>query len=129
MDVHGALVEAAITLASTRFGNGMGGAAAVYTASGTLLTSVGLSTPNAPANLCRETGAILEAVKRNELITAVVCVMRDAPDQRFRILAPCGICQERLWAWGGEDVSVAVPSESDPSNWMSVYLRDLQPNY
>lgn len=129
MDVPETLFEEAFTLMCKRFPEGKGGAAAVCTETGTILTSVGLRTPNAPANLCRETGALLEAYKIGEKVTAVLCIMRDSHDEPVRVLTPCGICQERLFASGGGDILVAVPNDEDPSTYEVIRLDNLQPHY
>jgi hypothetical protein len=34
-------------------------------------------------------------------------------DRGYWVLAPCGVCQERLFAYG-PDVEVAVPEAADP---------------
>jgi cytidine deaminase len=121
------LVQAARELAIARYGHDgdWAGAAAMYTDSGALLTSVYIEAPNPGAMLCCETGAICEAHKRNERIVATVCVGRDGAGQPFEILAPCGLCMERL-AWFGPDVECAVPDGG--SGWKMMRLRELQPH-
>ena len=103
MPVDEELVAAAVALARDRFADEpWGGAAALMVSTGEILTSVGtVGTLNAGATLCHETGAILEAHKRRLTVTDSVCVARsDRGTDRFLILTPCGICQERLMAWG-----------------------------
>ena len=108
------LIESAIEQAKLRFPTGNAGAAALYTSDGDILTSVCFESANESANLCHETGAICEAYRRNCTVTASVCVSREAPEEPFVILTPCGIRQERLATWG-LDLEVAVPLESDPT--------------
>ena len=122
------LVDAAIEQARSRFPTGEGGAAALYTSEGNILTSVFFDSPNEAANLCHETGAICEAFRRELKVTASVCVSRERPEEPFVILAPCGICQERLSTWG-LDLDVAVPLESDPTRWEARKLREVHPFY
>jgi cytidine deaminase len=122
------LVDAAIAQAQRRFPQGSGGAAALYLSDGRILTSVCFETPNESANLCHETGAICEANRLNLAVTASVCVSRDSPFKPFLILSPCGICQERLAAWG-MNVEVAVPAQSDPTQWQVKTLREVHPFY
>jgi len=81
---------------------------------------------NASVSLCHETGAICEAYAKDKRIAASVCVTR-IESGRFVILAPCGVCQERLWYWGG-DVAVGVPADDD-SGWRSVPLSAASPHY
>lgn len=128
MGVDERLVQAAVELIVRRFEPGVWrGAAAMYTFEGSLLTSTFVSPPNASADLCYETGAICEAHKLGERVTASVCVVLDPAGERF-ILTPCGICQERLFAFG-PDVEVGVPDPDDPSRWLSKALRETQPYY
>ena len=122
------LVEAAIAQALSRFPEGYAGAAALYCENGEILTSVCFDSPNETVNLCHETGAICEANRRNLKVTASVCVSRSEPGEPFLILAPCGVCQERLATWG-LDVEVAVPGPDDPGQWQAKTLREVQPYY
>ncbi len=121
------LVDAALRLASNRWPGREAGAAALYTASGRILTSVFAESPNQSACLCHETGAICEAHKLEEAVCASVCVSREEGASPFVILPPCGICCERLAYWGGE-VEVAVPRTDDPS-WEMRRLKQLLPHY
>lgn len=77
--------------------------------------------------LCHEVGAICEAFARDKKIVATVCVSR-AEDGRFVILPACGVCQERLWSWGG-DIEVAVPLEGDSTKWRIASLAQMGPHY
>lgn len=122
------LYNAAVELATARYPAGWGGAAAMYTADGAILTSVYVETPNSGGELCMETGCICEAHKRGVAIMASICVSRKSEDEPFVILSPCGSCQERLAFWGG-DVHVAVPHPGDPTSWQSKLLREVQPYY
>lgn len=122
------LVDAAIQQALQRFPEGYAGAAAVRTDSGRILTSVCFDAPNAGVGLCHETGAFCEANRLGEKVLASVCVSRSEPGRPFLILAPCGICQERLAVWGPEvEVAVAVPGQ--PGQWQSKLLREVNPHY
>jgi cytidine deaminase len=122
------LIDAAIELAIERWPDGEAGAAAMYTATGRLLTSVFANSPNEGARLCHETGAICEAHKLGEAVTASVCVHRDSALSPFIILPPCGLCVERLAYWG-RDVEVAVPRAGENGAWLSKRLREVQPYY
>lgn len=115
------LVDAAIELLYRRFPNEEGVAAAMYTADGEILTSVYFRPAHDSAVLCAETGAICEAEKLGKSITASVCVSRRGPKDPIRILAPCGICRERLFRWG-RGVEVAVPYSQTASKWMAKTL-------
>lgn len=103
------------------------GAAAMYTEDGELLISTAPGVVSASVELCHEVGAICEAYKLNKKVTATVCVSRDEKG-RFHILTPCGVCQERLFVWGG-DIEAAVPTDDDSSNWQCKTLNELQPYY
>ncbi|WP_020579045.1 cytidine deaminase [Actinopolymorpha alba] len=123
------LVDAARALLVARYGEaGWGGAAAMYTATGSVLTSVFVEALSDSAGLCIETGAIAEAHKLNEPITASACVVRDDNSPTIRVLASCGTCMERLRFWGPE-VEIAVPEEKAPGDWRAYRLTELQPRW
>ncbi|GCE04650.1 cytidine deaminase [Dictyobacter aurantiacus] len=129
MQLDQRLVDAAIELMNSRFPRDeWAGAAAMYTENGEILTSVSPDVPNGAAALCQETGAICEAYKRNQKVTASVCVSREANSDVVLILAPCGICQERLFMWG-PDVEVAVAHPQDATRWVAKKLSEVQPYY
>lgn len=58
--------------------------------------SVSIETSNASTIVCIEQGAMLEAHKYNEKVTHCMCHIRDNENSPYRVLSPCGICQERL---------------------------------
>ena len=128
MGIDQKLVDAAIGLLEKRFVGTEGIAAALYTADGDILTSVFFEPEWGGGGLCAETGAICEAEKLGKRVTASVCVSRLSSDDPIMILTPCGICQERLFHWGGE-VEVATPHPDDPQQWVSKTLAEVQPYY
>ena len=122
------LVDAAIAFVNQRFPGRLNeGAAAMYTSDGEILTATAIEVVNESVALCHETGAICEAYARDRRITATVCVHKN-DEGKFLILSPCGVCQERLWYWGG-DIEVAVPLSSDPTKWEAIPLSQLTPRY
>ena len=106
------LYNRVIKFIESRYPIGWGGAAIMKTEQGSFLISVALESANASAGLCMETGAMCEAQKLGEKITHSLCVTRDDEKSPYKILTPCGICQERLSYWG-EDVLVGLTIESD----------------
>ncbi|MCX4750746.1 cytidine deaminase [Kitasatospora sp. NBC_01287] len=123
------LVDAAIELCRSRFpGQDWSGAAALRLDNGAILTSVAPEVPNGAVRLCHETGAICEAFKLGRRVVASACVTLADEGRGFWVLAPCGVCQERLLAYG-PDVAVAVPQGPDPREWRSLRLRDVQPHW
>jgi len=60
-------------------------------------------------------------------ITATICVSRDDKGQ-VHVLTPCGVCQERLFTWGG-NIEAAVPMDDDSTKWQVKTLSELQPYY
>lgn len=122
------LVDVASKLLDDRFPGEGGVAAALYTAAGDVLTGVSFDPEWGSGGLCAETGAICEAVKLNQDVAASACVSRLSGSSPVVILSPCGICQERLFHWGG-DVEVAVPAPSDPTRWEARTLDEVQPYY
>jgi len=128
MKLDQALVDAAIDLLKKRFPDSEGIAAAIYTDDGQTLTSVVFDPEWGAGGLCAEAGAILEAHKVDKSIAAVACVSRLSGNGPIVILSPCGICQERLFHWGGS-VEVAIPDPNDPTKWVSKTLAEVQPYY
>lgn len=121
----------AIELIEKRYPTGWGGAAVIYTEDGRFLTSVALETANGGAQLCIEVGAMCEAHKYNVKVTHCLCVVRNEKNSPYKILSPCGICQERLRYWG-TDVKVGVTTKENilkfvtldkmqPYHWTDVY--------
>ncbi len=134
MNIEQQLFEAAKELIETRYPNGWGGAAVMATDDGRILTSVAPEVVNASTELCIETGAILEAHKLNCRITHTICVVRDDEQAPFKILSPCGVCQERLFYFGA-DVKAAVTNpeqalvfkalhELQPYHWLKAYQTE-----
>ncbi|MBX0358398.1 cytidine deaminase [Halobacillus sp. Nhm2S1] len=130
------LYEEAKALIQHRYPSGWGGAAALRLEGGTILTSVAPDVINDAVNLCMETGAILEAHKRNMKVTHSLCIARDDESSSFKVLSPCGVCQERLFYWGDE-VKVAVTHPGDelmfktlaevqPYHWSRAYKEELE---
>ena len=124
MTIEHTLYQAAIELIKKRYPSGWGGAAAMYTENGKILTSVAPEVINASTELCIETGAILEAHKLDTKITHSICVVRDDENAEFKVLTPCGVCQERLYYWG-KDVRVAVTTSEKQLLYKS--LEEVQP--
>ncbi|MBS2967970.1 cytidine deaminase [Metabacillus sp. KIGAM252] len=124
MNIEQQLYHSAIDLIAKRYPAGWGGAAAMYTEDGQILTSVSPEVINASTELCIETGAILEAHKLNTRITHTVCVVREDENAEFTVLTPCGVCQERLFYWG-ENVKAAVTNANGKLEYKS--LKEIQP--
>lgn len=129
MAVDQELVDAAIRLVEARFpGEAWAGAAALRVEDGSVLTSVAPRAINPAVALCHETGALCEAYKLGRRVLATVCVTRSDRDGAFWILAPCGVCQERLSVYGPA-VAVAIPDPTRPERWRSVRLDEVQPHW
>ncbi|MFC3418053.1 cytidine deaminase [Salinicoccus hispanicus] len=126
MNIENHLYQSAVNLVKKRYPSGWGGAAAMFTESGEVLTSVAPDVLVASTELCIETGAIIEAHKLDTKVTHTICVVREDEASEFTILTPCGVCQERLFYWG-ENVKAAV---TNPSNEL-IYktLGELQPHH
>ncbi len=120
------LFEAAKALIVRRYPAGWGGAAALGTETGKVLTSIAPETRNDALSLCMEVGACLEAHKLNERVTHSLCVYRESENDEFIILTACGMCQERLSHWG-RSVEVAI---SNPGNDLIFKpLSELMPHH
>lgn len=120
------LFAKAVDLILRRYPTGWGGAAAVHTAQGSYFTSVALESANSSVLLCIEAGAMCEAHKFNERVTHCLCVVRDDETSPFKVLSPCGVCQERLRYWGDE-VQVGVSAADGSLKFLP--LRTLQPHH
>jgi len=126
MDIEQQLYNEAIMLIQRRYPTGWGGAAAMRTDDGLILTSVAPEVINASTELCIETGSICEAHKLGKIVTHSICVVRDNEKSNYRILTPCGICQERLYYWGS-NVKAAISSNDGELIFKT--LGELQPYY
>lgn len=128
MEVDQSLIDAIVRFIEKRFPNDEAeGAAGMYTNTGRLLISTSPESWNDTVSLCHETGCLCDAYSANESIVASACVLR-VRSGRFVILSPCGVCQERLFLYG-PNVSVAVPRDHDPTEWITKRLYELQPYY
>ena len=126
MSIEQTLYDTAIDFIKNRYPSEWGGAAVIHTDDNRFLISVAINVFNASAELCIETGAICEAHKWNVGVTHCICVVRDDEHSEFKVLTPCGICQERLRFWG-EDVMVGVTTND--SSLKFVRLGELMPYY
>ncbi len=118
------MYKRAVQLIKSRYPTGWGGAGIVHTANGNYYTSVSIDTVNEAAALCIETGAMLEDQKYNERVTIFLFLVRYHEKSDYKVLTPCGICQERLRYWG-DDVQVAVTT--DDNSLLFIELKKLQP--
>ncbi|SHK30914.1 cytidine deaminase [Paramaledivibacter caminithermalis] len=114
----------AIELIQKRYPKGWGGAAVVHSEDGQYFTSVSIKTANSSVDLCIEVGAMCEAHKYNVRVTHCLCVVRDDENSPFKVLTPCGVCQERLRFWG---TSVKVGVTTQDNTLKFVTLNELQP--
>ena len=114
----------AVELIEKRYPTGWGGAAVLRTDRDHYFTSVAMETANASAELCIEVGAMCEAHKQNERVTHSLCVVRDDENSPFKVLSPCGICQERYRFWG---TGVLLGVTTEDGSLKFVTLKELQP--
>jgi cytidine deaminase len=98
--------------------------AAAYLESGEILLGSHFEGTCDAACLCAETGPICEANTRGERLVASICLLQERPDAPVLILAPCGICQERLRVFGS-DVQVAIAIPGSPDKFKSIPLGKL----
>ena len=124
LDVEQKMYNIAKKLIEKRYPVGWGGVAVIHTEKDNYFSSVPIETANGSASLCIEVGAMCEAHKYNERVTHCLCVVRDDDKSSYKVLSPCGICQERLRFWG-ENVQVGVTT--DDGTILFVKLKELQP--
>lgn len=118
------MYQLAIELIEQRYPIGWGASAVIHTDKGNFFTSVALDTANGSVQLCIEVGAMCEAHKYNEKVTHCICVVRDDETSPYKVLSPCGVCQERLRYWG-TDVLVAVTNNNNMLKFIT--LNEMQP--
>jgi cytidine deaminase len=118
------MFQEVVNLINARYPKGWGGAGVVRTENDHYYTSVWPDTINSSVTLCIETGAMCEAHKYNERVTHCLCVVREDENSEYKVLSPCGVCQERLRYWG-DNVMVGVSSDS--AEIVFVSLKELQP--
>jgi cytidine deaminase len=99
-------------------------AAAAYLESGEILLGSHFEGTCDAACLCAETGPICEANTRGQKLVASICLLQEKPGGPIIVLAPCGICQERLRVFG-PDVQVAVALAHSPTSYKSTSLSTL----
>lgn len=126
MNIEENMFEKAITFLNERYGDKAGGVAVLRIETGELLTSVWPEVNNSSADLCAEVGAICEAHKLNKRVTHSICICRQNDNEKFEILTPCGICQERLMFWG-KDVKCAISTKDNRLVFKT--LGEIQPCY
>jgi cytidine deaminase len=120
------MYEQALEFIPKRYPKGWGGVAIIHSEDGQFFSSVALETANSSVQLCIEVGAMCEAHKYNVQVTHCLCVVRDDEISPFKVLSPCGVCQERLRFWG-EDVMVGVTTSDNTLKF--VCLSELQPHH
>ena len=124
MNIEQEMYNQAVDFIKKRYPEDWGGAAVIHTEEGSFFISTALESANGSVLLCIETGAMCEAHKFNEKVTHCLCVVRDDENSPFKVLSPCGVCQERLRYWG-TDVKVGVTT---PDNSLKIVTLDkLQP--
>ena len=118
------MFDIAVELIEARYPRGWGAAGVIRTADDMYFTSIWLDNINESVSICIETGAMCEAHKHNQRVTHSLCVTRDDENSKYRILSPCGVCQERLRFWG-DSVLVGVTTPDNSLKFVS--LSELQP--
>jgi cytidine deaminase len=129
MTADSALFDAATALIERRLGAASWKtAAAIRLDDGSILTGIGLVNFSSAAGLCAEVGPLAQAYTADRRVVDSICVNRSEDRGRDLVLAPCGLCQERLALWG-PDVEVGVADSRAPAGWSSRRLAELMPYY
>jgi cytidine deaminase len=129
MSADPALYDAAIALIERRLGAASWKtAAAIRLDDGSVLTGIGLDNFSSAAGLCAEVGPLAQAYTEDRRVIASICVNRSDDREQDLVLAPCGLCQERLALWG-PDVEVGVEDRGTVAGWSSRRLVELMPYY
>lgn len=129
MPVDEILYNSAVRLIESRLASSeWATAAALRMDDGSIRVGIVLDNINSGAGLCAEVGPIAQAYTEGRQVIASICVNRAKDRQYDRVLAPCGLCQERLALWGPE-VEVGVADAADPKGWSGRRLKELNPHY
>ena len=127
MPVDELLYDAAVALIESRLPSAdWATAAALRMDDGSIIVGIGFDNFNSGAGLCAEVGPIAQAYTEGRRVTGSICVNRSRDRQHDLVLAPCGLCQERLALWG-PDVEVGVADGEEPRGWSSRWLKELNP--
>lgn len=124
MTIKNRMFDEAVKFIEKRYPKGWGGAGVMRTEQDHYYISVAPETYNPSVELCIETGAICEAHKYDERITHSLCVVRDDETSPYKVLTPCGVCQERL-RYFGDTVKVGVTTEDNTLKFVT--LKEMQP--
>ena len=117
MPVDEVLYRAAVGLFESRLASvDWATAAALRMDDGSIRVGIALDNINSGAGLCAEVGPIAQAYTEGRRVVDSICVTRSRDRQHDLVLAPCGLCQERLALWG-PDVEVGVFDAEDPEGW------------
>lgn len=129
MPVDEILYVAAVGLIESRLASSeWATAAALRMDDESIRVGIVLDNINSGAGLCAEVGPITQAYTEGRQVIASICVNRAKDRQHDLVLAPCGLCQERLALWGPE-VEVGVADAADPRGWSGRRLKELNPHY
>ena len=126
MNIEKEMFDNAIDLLNKRCGDDYGCVAVVRIETGEYLTGLLFESNISSTDLCAETGPILEAHKLNKKVTHSICVYQNKEGKNHKILAPCGVCQERLRFWG-KDVKAAITSKEGKIIFKT--LDEISPYY
>ena len=129
MPVDEVLYRAAVGLIESRLASvDWATAAALRMDDGSIRVGIALDNINSGAGLCAEVGPIAQAYTEGRRVVDSICVTRSRDRQHDLVLAPCGLCQERLALWGS-DVEVGVFDAEDARGWSGRRLGELNPYY
>ena len=120
------LYEKILDFIEDRYKGASDGAAGVILENDEIIISTAPDYYNHGVSVCHETGAFLEAYKRDLSIKATMCLYKDENNQIF-ILPPCGICRERLRDHG-TNIMVAVPDYNGQEVFKMIPLKELCPH-
>lgn len=126
MNIEKEMFNKAVEFLNYRYGNNAGGVAVLRIDTGEYLISVLPECNNSSAELCAETGAICEAHKLNKKVTHSLCICGQNDNEEYKILTPCGICQERLYYFR-KDVKCAITTKDN--SVIFKILEEIQPYY
>lgn len=125
MIVDDELVSAARDLLERRFGDRAGAATAVYTLEGNRYTSVALDVTSASSCVAPEVGAMCEAFKHGERISALVTVQRKVDGGPVLFATPAGPTIDQLSLTAAREAEIAIHNLAREDDFFIRPLRSL----
>ena len=128
MIVDDDLIDTAIATLERCFGTKVGAATAVYTLEGDCYTSVALRTVSPSSSIPPESGALCDALKHRQRVSALVTVAHLVEGGPLVYVTPSGLVLDQLSHVSCRECQVVVHDLIDPTNYFVRTIQALLPN-